>query len=258
LVLVDHGAPALQQAQGKLWGRSSYEKGGVTHPTINARCACVDHGEPSLVAGGGVEVRWWFGDEEEQGEHAGAEDGEVLDDVEVGEHSSLAVELAVDVGHGGMGAGTAEGVSSSVSSEEGFELGDLIGEGLVAAGEVADHAAFVRGRAAGEHGGEEGCSAGAADVAGEVGEAGDVVALGLLYADVGDGIDGDEEEGESGGLEAAEEDEAGIADGEVHGVHGDQREGKHAEAVEHELAGVDLAGEEAHYGHHAHHHESGG
>ena len=38
-----------------------------------------------LVAGGRVEVGWWLGDEEEQGEHAGAEDGEVLDDVEVGE-----------------------------------------------------------------------------------------------------------------------------------------------------------------------------
>src|SRR5882757_2396388 len=120
--------------------RWSYGKGGVTHPTINARFACVDHGAPGLMAGGGIQVRWWLGDEEEQGEHAGAEDGEVLDDVEVGEHSSLAVELAVDIGHGGMGTGALEGVSSSsVSSEEGLELGDLIDEGLVSGGEAADH-----------------------------------------------------------------------------------------------------------------------
>ena len=54
------------------------------------------------------------GDEEEQGEHAGAEDGEVLDDVEVGEHPGLAVELVVDVGHGGVGAGACEGIAASV------------------------------------------------------------------------------------------------------------------------------------------------
>ena len=135
---------------------------------------------------------------------------------------------------------------------------DLVDEGLVAGGEVADHVGLMRGGAAGEHGGDERGSAGSADVAGEVGEAGDVVVLGLLYADVGDGVDGNEEEGEAGGLEDAQEDEASIADAEVHGVHRDERAGEHEEAVGDELARVDLADEEADDRHHGHHHEACG
>ena len=99
------------------------------------------------------------------------------------------------------------GLPLRVAAEHALELGDLVHEGRVAGGEVADHVGLVRGGAAGEHGGHERCSAGAADVAGEVGEAGDVVVLRLLHADVGDGVDGDEEEGEARGLEAAQEDE---------------------------------------------------
>ena len=49
------------------------------------------------------------GDEEEQRKHAGAEDRHVLDDVEVGEHGCLAVKLIIDVGLGGVGAGSGAG-----------------------------------------------------------------------------------------------------------------------------------------------------
>src|SRR5258708_35838283 len=114
-------------------------------------------------------------------------------------------------------------------------------EGVVAGGQVANQVVFVRGGATGEHGGDEGCSARAADVAGEVGEAGDVVVLGLLYTDVGDGVDGDEEEGEARGLEDAQEDEASVANAEIHRVHGDEREGNHREPEPHHLPSVDLA-----------------
>ena len=56
------------------------------------------------VAGAGVQVLWRFGDEEEQRQHEGAEDGEHLDDVEVGEHSGLPVQEVVDVGLRGVRA----------------------------------------------------------------------------------------------------------------------------------------------------------
>ena len=56
---------------------------------------------------------WRAGDEEEQRKHAGAEDGEVLDDVEVGEHGGLAMELVVDVGLGGVGAGSDHWVAAA-------------------------------------------------------------------------------------------------------------------------------------------------
>ena len=75
-----------------------------------------------LVAGGGVDVFRRARDEEEEGEHAGAEDGEVLDDVEVGEHAGLAVELAVDVGLGGVGPAPVSGIAAAaVAAEEWLE-----------------------------------------------------------------------------------------------------------------------------------------
>ena len=51
--------------------------------------------------------------------------------------------------------------------------------------------------------------------AGEVGEAGNVVVFASLHADIGDGVDRDEEKGQTGGLEHAHEDEFAVADVEV-------------------------------------------
>jgi len=58
----------------------------------------------------------WLRDEEEQGQHAGAEDGQVLDDVEVGEHAGLAVHLVIDEGLGCVCASTGEGVATCAAS----------------------------------------------------------------------------------------------------------------------------------------------
>lgn len=49
-----------------------------------------------LVTGAGI--LWRTGNQEEQRQHAGAEDGEVLDNVEIRKHGSLSVKLIVDVG----------------------------------------------------------------------------------------------------------------------------------------------------------------
>ena len=53
-----------------------------------------------LVAGRRAGVLWRTRDEEDKRDHAGAEDGEVLDDVEIGQHRSLTMKLVVDVGLG--------------------------------------------------------------------------------------------------------------------------------------------------------------
>ena len=125
-----------------------------------------------------------------------------------------------------MGAGTGERIAAACAPPNmPLSFATWLTKAGLPEREVADHVVLVRGGAAREHGGQEGRSAGAADVAGEVGEAGDVVVLRLLHADVGDGVDGDEEEGEAGGLEAAQKDEVVVADAEIHGVHGDQRRG---------------------------------
>jgi len=121
------------------------------------------------------------------------------------------VKLVVDVGLGGVGAGSGERVTAGVAAEHSLELCDLVHKGLAARCEVARHIALVRSGAAREHRGHERSSARAADVAREVGEAGDVVVFRLLHANVGDRVDRDEEECETRGLEAAQKDEASVA-----------------------------------------------
>ena len=122
-----------------------------------------------LVACGRAGVLRWAGDEEEKWQHACAEDGQVLDDVEVGEHGGLAVKLVVDVGLGCVRAGSGKRIASAVATEHALELCYLIDEGGVSRGQVADHVGLVRGGAASKHSRHERRSAGAADVAGKIG-----------------------------------------------------------------------------------------
>ena len=130
-----------------------------------------------LVAGGGTGVLRRARNEKEERQHAGAKDGEVLDDVEVAEHGGLAMKLVVDVGLGGVGTSSDHRVAAGVTTKHTLQFCDLIHEGGIAGGEVAHHVVLVCCGAAGEHGRHEGGSAGAADVTGEVGQTGDVVVL---------------------------------------------------------------------------------
>ena len=101
------------------------------------------------------------------------------------------------------------------------EAGDGLAE--LEAGAVEGHGetVLVELSAAGEDGDEEGGAAAAADVAGEIHEAGDVVVLLAGDVGVGEGVDGDEEEGEAGGLEDAHPGDVGVAG---LGIDGAQRE----------------------------------
>lgn len=91
-----------------------------------------------LVDGGAASGRLDFADEDDQRNHAGAEDAQDGDDVQVGEHGRLAMELVVDEGLRGLDA--TEVLASSkhgshvvgAAVEEWFEAVDLLVEGAVA------------------------------------------------------------------------------------------------------------------------------
>ena len=137
------------------------------------------------------------------------------------------------------------------------EVGDgsrLAHKSFAGAGEKAAHRVFMRGGSSGEHGGHERRAGRAANVARQVGQAGDVVAFALFHAHIGERVDGDEQEREPGGLEAAHEDELAIAEPEVQLAHVEHAQREHHEAIGQQLARVDLAGKGADHGHHGHHH----
>jgi hypothetical protein len=68
-----------------------------------------------------------------EADHAGAEEAQKAedgDDVHVGEHRGLAVELLVDVGLRGVGAGSGHGLlPPAVAAEEALQLADAGVEG---------------------------------------------------------------------------------------------------------------------------------
>lgn len=63
--------------------------------SLAQRLACP---EPALMPCARSSMLRWTRDEEEQGKHAGAKDGEVLNDVDIGQRCSLIMKLVVEVG----------------------------------------------------------------------------------------------------------------------------------------------------------------
>ena len=70
--------------------------------------------------------------EEQQRQHAGTEDGHVLNDVQIREHSSLTVQFVVEVSLRSMRAGPCHGIAAAMSAEHPFKLCHLIHKGLIA------------------------------------------------------------------------------------------------------------------------------
>jgi len=112
--------------------------------------------------------------------------------------------------------------------------------------------------AAREVGGEERGACAAAEVSGEVGEAGDLVGLAEWDADVVERADGDEDEGKTNDLQHAPE-----GDGGVGGVEVEAREvvdaggGDEVAETDHD-AGIEFTEGAAGDEHHQHHDEAGG
>jgi len=136
--------------------------------------------------------------------------------------------------------------------------GDPLGVADAAWAGVGGELRLVDLGGAGEERGEQGCASGAAEVSGEVGEAGDLVGLGGRHADVVERADGDEDQWKADDLESSPEGdgaEAGVEReaGEV--VEAGGGEGV-ADADEH--AGVEFADGAAGDDHHGHEDEAAG
>ena len=85
----------------------------------------------------------------------------------------------------------------------------------------------------------------------------DVVVFGLFHADIGNGVDGNKEKGQTRSLENAHKDKLAVTDAEVDIGHVDEAGSEHKKAKTDQFAGIDFAGQEANDGHHGHHHEAG-
>jgi len=145
-------------------------------------------------------------------------------------------------------------VGASVLGYGGDPLGVADAAGAGVGGEL--HLVGLGG--AGEEGSEQCCAGGAAEVSGEVGEAGDLVGLGGWHADVVERADGDEDQWEADDLEGSPE-----GDGAKAGVEREAGEiveacGGDAVADADEEAGVHAADEASSDNHHGHKDEAAG
>src|ERR1700751_5483931 len=110
--------------------------------------------------------------------------------------------------------------------------------------------------AAGEIGGEERCSCTAAEVAGEVGERGDLVYLVGWHAYIVERADGDKDEGQANDLEHAPEGDGSEGGVEVEpGEVVDAGSGGEVAETDHD-ARVEFAERTSGHGHHDHHDEA--
>jgi hypothetical protein len=201
---------------------------------------------------------WGFAREphdERQWRQAEDREGEDGEGVFVAEHGGLAEHLLVGLTDGGLRCGSRGHAvghhhffhAVHVEAVRDAALYDVGGEGYLI------HLCVAR-----EIGGEERGSGAAAEVAGEVGEAGDLIGLAGGDTDIVERADGDEDEGEADDLQHAPE-----GDGAVGGVEVEASEvvdadgGDQVAEADHE-AGVDFAERAASYEHHQHHDEAGG
>ena len=180
------------------------------------------------------------GQAHEVGPGGEAQDGNGHDGegVFVAEHGSLAEHLAVGHAHGELGGLLC---GHACGAEHGGDAGDVVLVGEAAGDGVGGELDLVGLGGAGEEGGEHGGSGAATEVAGEVGEAGDLVGFGAGDANVVKGADGDEDEGESCDLEHAPE-----GDGSEAGVEREASEvveagGGGGVSEDDEEAGIDFA-----------------
>ena len=163
----------------------------------------------------------------------------------------LAVGLA-EGGGGGLGGGHASGHEGVCHAGHVEAKGDGVGDN------VGSEGLLVGLGGAGDEGGEERGAGAAADVAGEVGEGGDLVGFFERHADVVEGADGNEDEGQRHHLE-----DAPLGDGAEGGVEIEPGEVVDAEGGAEVSGGghgarIDLADGAAGDEHHEHEGETGG
>src|SRR4051812_46507274 len=107
------------------------------------------------------------------------------------------MHLVVDVRLCSMRCIAQHWITAAVATKHSLQPLYLLHKGLIAGGQVTDHVCLVRSSQAGKHRGDERCAARPTNIAREIREAGDVVALGLLYPDVGDHVDRNEQKGKT-------------------------------------------------------------
>ena len=146
------------------------------------------HGDVAFGGGGGLVAL----EEEGEEDHAESHPEEHFEDVDVALHAGLALEFSVDGAHGHSAA---VGAAEVLAEEAADALGVLV-KGDVGGGHLLLEEGLVVHGLAGDERAGDGDEDGAADVADEVDEAGDLIALFARGADVGGGGDGDEAEGD--------------------------------------------------------------